>query len=157
MRMDINDALLEFYRVNNDYHNTKENMVWLSASLYLGFSAALIAFQVSNPVAIKTNQQLLVPFSVILLVFAQVFVLMQNWYKAKSVFIYSRLMDLLRRFDQGMKRPKYWEIITANEPKIGTPGFQPVKIFLRNGATGIIGLVVMLLFGVVQIYLYCSV
>jgi len=149
--MDVKETVIEFYKINYDYHNVKEQMFWLAATLYLGFAAGSIAWATSNVHLLIKYRGWIVFFSVAVLAFSECFVLFQNWYKARSVFIDSALCNLLRRFDVGMKRPKYWEVSSVMESGPGTPDFNRVKIFFNNGRTGIIAMLLMLAFGIIQI------
>ena len=154
--MDVKETVVEFYKINYDYHNVKEQMFWLAATLYLGFAGGSIALATSNVSLLTKYRPWIVAFSILVLVFSECFVLFQNWYKARSVFIDNALCNLLRRFDVGMKRPKYWEVSSAMESGAGTPGFHRIKIFFQNGRTGVVAMSLMLIFGIAQIACLCS-
>jgi hypothetical protein len=150
-RMDTKETLLEMYKLNYDYHNVKEQMFWLAATFYLGFAAGLTAWTTASPKFIQDHRLLVLIFSIGVLSFTELFVLVQNWYKARSVFIDGLLCDLLRRFDPGMKIPKYWEICSAVQSRQGTPGFKRMSIFFKNGWSGVLVMAIMLVFGIAQI------
>jgi hypothetical protein len=149
--MDVKDCILEFYKINYDYQNTKEQMFWLAATLYLGFAGAAIAWACANVGIVQRYRPLIGVFSLTVWIFSECFILYQNWYKSRGVFVDELLCDLLRRFDAGMKRPKYWEVCAAMQAGPGTPRFGKLRLFMKNGRTGIIAMILVLAFGIAQI------
>jgi hypothetical protein len=148
--MDIKDVLLEYYKINYDYQNVKERMYWLATTLYLGFGAGSIIWITANTSIVLRLQGWILSFCIGAFAFAECFVFLQNWFKARAVFADNALLNLLRRFDPGMKRPQHWEICKAMQSGPGTKGFNPVTVFFRNGWTGAVAMGVMLLFFLVQ-------
>ena len=92
--MENKEMIIEFYKLNNDYHDKKENMAWLAASIFIGYFALFIGLILQYPSIIKDNKTGIIIMLSSILVLAISFVITQTWYKSRSVFIYFPLPGL---------------------------------------------------------------
>jgi hypothetical protein len=96
--MTNDEILLELYKMNDNYHNAKDNLIWISTSLYLTISLSLCTLFLSPSFHICDTQKKLILLGIILVssLFA-VYIGFLNWYKAKSVYITNIQNDLLKK------------------------------------------------------------
>jgi hypothetical protein len=150
-RAEFKETFHEFYRTNYDYHNAKEQQIWLVLSAYMTFAAAVVAWCLSGSMTNVLIQWAARCLSVAVCAFAFTYVAIQNWYKAKSVFIECELMRQLKKLDS-TSVPTYADLIVASHPKAENyNGDTPWKVFSTNGKAGIVALGLMIFLLMVQI------
>jgi hypothetical protein len=118
-----------FYKENEDYHNIKENVIWTAFTLYLSFVVSSFIWYISQECFIYYNICIIISIEICISIFAIVFIIFQNWNKARSVEIANRMNTLLGKMDTTLtyeelrnkicwptettslkeKRQKYWK------------------------------------------------
>jgi hypothetical protein len=157
------EKILEFYKVYDNYHNIKEQNVWLIASVYTSFSIGVIVWILKEKCIVDNCKCYLVLFITLIFIFAQLYAGSQNWYKAKSVIITNNLNSLIKELDIVKDVFSFSKIIDAINPKRkkciwknSTDGYSVVCEYCRNGKAGIIAQSAMLMFFLAQLCILCK-
>ncbi len=152
----VKDILIALYTQNEQYHDSKEKAIWLAASVYLGFSVAVMVWLLDNKsiwLGGKGVQKcILIFFFTLLFIPTSVFIERQNWEKCKSV----RKTDLFNHLIKMLGRRKNKELAYKDLVRLTDPGKLPYWYNLfHRGWPGAIILFVVVLFYVWQIVLLC--
>ena len=109
------NLLLELYKINDNYHNTKDNLVWISASAYFTLTAPFIIWYFSLTQGISCRQKMgLTIVFVVFSLFFFLYVMIQNFYKARSVAITNNLNKLLENNAENLVRSAIVQGIRTN-------------------------------------------
>ena len=86
--------LIEMYKMNDSYHNNKDNLIWSCSALYFTLVSTMDFFIIKEASSINRSG-----LSYLLLgvtIFSLVLILYQTWYKSKSVYITELMNDIIR-------------------------------------------------------------
>ncbi len=103
MKDNNKDVLLAHYTSNERYHDSKDSLVWLSASVFLGLLLAVWGWLFANPCFLAGHRLLITVVLAVVFVPACAFTWRQNWLKCKSV-------ERSRRFYQLGKGTDIWKL-----------------------------------------------
>ena len=148
-------VLMKLYEVNYDYQNQKEQRLWLLFSAYITILLAAVGWAISNESVLNSRWGMLALTSILLLfsLFAIAYITHQNWLKAWSVERDYRMLEKMRLFDSQTK-PTYDQILNAAYPPANDPiNRQKGRIFVENGLSGVIILIILILISLVQMSL----
>lgn len=148
----MKELLKSLYERNDQYHDTKEHVMWLAATLYFWFSLAVLAWISKNKCIWESRKLLFILFLSIAFLLVVVFVWFQNWKKCESLVKNDKLLTLMAKLDN-KKPPNYQALaetmhIEKGEVKIVCEG--KAKI-IREGLPGVIVLFAVILFFAAQI------
>jgi hypothetical protein len=96
--------LLTMITLNDQYHTAKETLFWLSASAYLTFSIVMINWLVTTESPWRRNQPALFAFVLLVAGFAHIFMILQNWHKARSAWRNGKFTELIALLDDEQNR-----------------------------------------------------
>lgn len=137
----MESMLRTLYELNEKYHDTKEHVVWLAATIYLAFSLLVIQTKSVLP---SEWAGLILLFLVFLLTF--LFIVGQTWMKCISAIRTGKFLKLVAGLDGG--RATHKTLVDETDPNRFAEG--DVKFF-REGWSGFLILVVISVFWVAQI------
>lgn len=142
----MKDFFLAFYRMNEEYHDRKEQMVWTAAAVYFAFSASFVAWWLAQTPSSSTSPYTWIGvFLSLLYLLAITFVASQNWYKCRSVHITRQLNKLMRKMDAGPP-PSLETLHSAASYPQHAPMSQKLRHFWGYGRTGVLVIAGMSLF-----------
>jgi hypothetical protein len=81
----IKDALIAHYARNEDYHDSKDTLVWLSASVFLGLLIAVWGWLFAHLCFLAEHRSEVTGFLAVVFGLACLFTWWQNWLKCMSV------------------------------------------------------------------------
>ncbi len=96
----VEEMLRILYEQNEQYHNTKESVVWLAGVIYFIFSSAVLVW-ILNPENTVVNGQgsTITIFLILIFVLASVFILRQTGEKTISSARNTKFLALIEHFD----------------------------------------------------------
>ena len=145
------DVYLAIFSRNEQYHDHKEQMVWVGTSVYLSFSAVAIGWLVGSPNGLQNQCGVLLPVLGTLYLLAATFVWTQNIYKSQSAVISEQLRALLGRMDDGDL--KCAQIQRAAEYPRSRPLCSRLRDYAERGRTGLLCLLATTVGFAFQVYL----
>jgi hypothetical protein len=166
MSKEMNELSKYFYDIYYRYEGAKENLFWVGFALYFTFSGVVIKWLLENykihclsgPIPQLATASLTLVF-----IFAFWFVGLQNWYKAKSAQTSDELVHLLTKESkvEGFRADEKLQIYNAithlnRKHKAGEYENMDrsfLHLFCTKGKSGIIVLILMLIFFIAQIAL----
>jgi hypothetical protein len=116
---DVAELLKTLFEQNEQYHNFKERVVWLAGTIYLTFSALLIAWYVnSDNISLRCSSQKHFVTAFLTLIFALTvtFILRQTREKVRSTMITDQH---LKRIGSLRHRRCYADLRSAYDQKCG--------------------------------------
>jgi Zn-dependent protease with chaperone function len=89
----------KMFELNDDYHNKKEQMIWLATTVYLGFVVVSAKWFSENALLWKSYWLWVVGFVIVVFLFASWFIWEQIKLKARSADLTGKMQAFLPRFD----------------------------------------------------------
>ncbi len=87
----MKELYIEHLKIRHAYHAAKEKMVWLVATVYLGFAFAVIDWIWKNNEVVQAHSELAYLGVSFVFGFGALFAGVQNWYKAQTVVITEKM------------------------------------------------------------------
>jgi hypothetical protein len=109
----IKDALIAHYARNEDYHDSKDSLVWLSSSVFIGLSIASWGWLFSNPCFLPKHRLEITIFFILVFGPACLFTWWQNWLKCLSVEQSCRFYNLVSFI--GSREPNHSDLMQIVE------------------------------------------
>ncbi len=101
----VEEMLRTLYEQNEQYHNTKERVVWLSGVIYFIFSSAVLAWiPNSENTVVQGQKPIITIFLILIFVLASVFILRQTGEKTISSTRNTKFLALIEHFDDSNYR-----------------------------------------------------
>ena len=148
----VDELFNERYRLNDDYHNRKEEAIWLASTIYLGFVVSSVLWLLGDSAKWLPLKPYVLAFAVLLLVFALTFLTHQNWNRARSVRITEQMDDLVERLASGGLSPSDLQH-ALGYPKKDTRFADRWCVFWSRGRIGNTVALVVFLFGGAELVL----
>ncbi len=141
----VREFFLEYVKRYESYHSAKETLVWLAATVYMGFAGATMNWlMTTNANWTKYRPWLGVGIGVVCFLLSW-FLWFQNGYKASSKNVSDKLDDWLPKFDD-KKQPTFTDLHStwkcANEMQFHR---------WKNGKAGCVLLILVIVLGIAQI------
>jgi hypothetical protein len=105
----IRDVFLEYFKRYEGYHGAKETLVWLAATVYMGFAAATLNWLATTTAHWCSYRPWIGAGIGVVCFLLSWFLWLQNGYKAGSVNISNMLDDWLPRLD-GERPPTFSDL-----------------------------------------------
>ena len=132
------------YQLNDDYHNKKEQMIWLGTTVFLGFTIASAKWIVDSKAILLPYRLYIATFLSIVALLAFVFVYLQNRYKCQSADVTGKMNALIGRFDKE-KTLSFAAIEQASKsPRYSL--FQSIKTQFKLGKPGLVCMLIIAIF-----------
>ena len=96
----MKDLFAALYRLNEEYHSSKERATWVAATLYFGFAVGAIAWLLDGPDRWRSHAGLVLAALVALCAVTTVFLVLQNWNRVRSVVITSQMRMFMDELDR---------------------------------------------------------
>ena len=101
----VEEMLRILYEQNEQYHNTKESVVWLAGVIYFIFSSAVLVWILDPENTVVNGQESTITiFLILIFVLASVFILRQTGEKAISSARNTKFLALIEHFDDSNYR-----------------------------------------------------
>lgn len=145
----VKDILIAPYNLNEQYHNTKERVVWLAGVVYFTFSVFVMRWIPGNTCIWARDEWLTIAttiFLTLLFLVTSIFICGQTWHKCKATIMTDKLNDLIWKLDDINFR-NYETLIRETKYQKGDANF------FREGWSGVLILVAVLVFYVAQLFL----
>lgn len=147
----MEELLRTLYELNEQYHNTKERIVWLAGVIYFTFSIVVLTWISKLPKYefIWINRECLIILTMVFLTsifcITSIFIICQTWHKCRSAIQTNNFHALIKHLDDKRNR-NYRALIEVTRYKGGAN-------FFREGWSGVLILAAVLIFYFAQVAL----
>ena len=97
----MKDLFADLFRLNEEYHNSKEQATWVAATLYLAFSVGAIAWLLEDTERWQDYPAIVSVVVAVLCALTTVFLVLQNWNRVRSVVISGQMRTFMSKLDGG--------------------------------------------------------
>lgn len=144
------EAYRLFYQKNQDYHGSKERMLWLAGTVYFSFSIAIVGWILQPTNTTDFVQKCwLTGFVSALGLAALAFAWIQNWWKCQAAHIDILMTDWLSKKANG--KSTLSDVCEAEQYPPDATLRQKAGQLAKYGKPGIAVLVALLLFAAAQV------
>ena len=149
---DHQSLFIELHKLNDDYHGKKEQMVWVVSTSYYGFGAAALAWLSSNTATLNQWRWFAACALGAVCLLCGMFVFYQNSYKVVSTVIANQMNAFIPTIPKA--EGAYERLQAAYSFPKNLKCSQKATFLWRDGKTGLMLVVLIMLFGAAQVILF---